>query len=104
MPCSVPAARQKDDYMGGFSSLGNRNAQNLLNMAQGSKKLSPVGRMTKRVHRFCTEEHFCKKKIIIIIIIIGAFNYCAVTFSCLRESCKFLARTLEDEEKRKRKI
>jgi len=68
--------------MGGFSSLGNRNAQNLLNMAQGSKKLSPVGRMTKRVHRFCTEEQFCKIKK-------SAFNNCAVAFLCLRGTCKF---------------
>lgn len=51
--------------------MGNRNAQNLLNMAQGSKKLSPVGGMTKRVLRFCTEEQFCKK--------IVAFNCCTVT-------------------------
>jgi hypothetical protein len=80
MPCSVPATRYKNDYVGGFSSLGNRNARKLLNMAQGSKTLSPVGRMTKRVHRFCTEEQFCKKK--------GAFNYCAVTFLCLKGTCK----------------
>lgn len=70
MPCSVPATRQKDDYMGGFSSLGNTNAQNLLNMAQGSKKLSPVQRMTKRLHRFWKEEEFCKKIQVPLIIVL----------------------------------
>jgi hypothetical protein len=71
---------------GGFSSLGNRNAQNLLNMAQGSKKLSPVGRMTKRVHSFCTEYFFCQIR--------GSFNYCAATYLYLRDACKILARAV----------
>jgi hypothetical protein len=38
MPCSVPATLWKDDYVGGFSGLGNMTTEKLLHMTQGIKK------------------------------------------------------------------